>query len=158
MTPPRTRTCEQVVIRFKAKALCMSDTPKDADRQLRANPAEYQRRSGPLGELEGVTTEETQAYEGDEVRGQANKFKGETEKRKEEEGGTGEELGKFICKISRIKPFVISYPAGGKSVVRLCWLDSLKQNSLSLFHITHGKLDSNSVPSGQMMTWNHFIL
>lgn len=63
-----------------------------------------------------------------------------------------------MCKISRIKPFVISYLAGGKSVVRLCWLDSLKQNSLSLFHITHGKLDSNSVPSGQMMTWNHFTL
>lgn len=54
----------------------MSDTPKDADRQLRANPAENQRRSGPLGELEGVITEETRADEGDEVRGQASEFKG----------------------------------------------------------------------------------
>lgn len=73
--------CEQGVIRFEAKALCMSDTPKDADRQLRANPAEYQRRSGPLGELEGVTTEETQADEGDEVRGQAKRVqRGDGEK------------------------------------------------------------------------------
>lgn len=41
----------------------MSDTPKQADRQLRANPAEYQRRLGPLGELEGVTAEEMRADE-----------------------------------------------------------------------------------------------
>lgn len=101
----------------------MSDTPKDADRQLRANPAEYQRRSGPLGELEGVTTEETRADEGDEVRGQANEFKGETEKKKKEEGGTGEELREFMCKIGRIKPFVISYPPSGKSVVSPRWLE-----------------------------------
>lgn len=68
--------CEQVVIRFKAKSPCMSDTPTDADRQLRANPVEYQRQSGPLGELEGVTTEETRADKRDKVRGQANEFKG----------------------------------------------------------------------------------
>lgn len=54
----------------------MSVTPKYADRQLRANPAEYQRRPGPLGELEGVTAEETLVDEGDEVRGQATEFKG----------------------------------------------------------------------------------
>lgn len=54
----------------------MSDTPKHAGRQLRANPAEYQRQPATLGQPEGVTAEETRADKGDEVRGQANEFKG----------------------------------------------------------------------------------
>lgn len=56
--------CEEVVIRFKAKAP-ISDTPRHADRQLTANPAEYQRGPRLLGEIEGVTTEERQADEGE---------------------------------------------------------------------------------------------
>lgn len=65
----------------------MSDTPKDSDRQLRANPAEYQRQSGPRGELEGVTGEETRADEEDEVRGQQTSSKGRRGKRKRKKEG-----------------------------------------------------------------------
>lgn len=52
------------MIRFKAKAP-ISDTPRHADRQLRANPAGYQREPGLLGEMEGVTAEERQTDEGE---------------------------------------------------------------------------------------------
>lgn len=62
----------------------MSDTPNDADRQLRANPAEYQRRSGPLGEQEGVTTEETRADKGYEVGQTSSKGRWKKRKRKKE--------------------------------------------------------------------------
>ena len=56
------------------------------------------------------------------------------EKKKKEEGGIGEEFKEFMCKIGRIKPFVISYPPGGKSEVSPCWLDFLNQ-SLFILHM-----------------------
>lgn len=69
----------------------MSDTPKHADRQLRANPAEYQRRPAPLGQPEGVTSrrdtggrgrrgqgtgKRVQRVDGEEEKGRRRDWKG----------------------------------------------------------------------------------
>lgn len=69
----------------------ISDTPRHADGQLGTNPAEYQRESRLLGEMEGVTAEERQTDEGERSgnrlggvqRGDGEKGEGEKEGRRE---------------------------------------------------------------------------
>lgn len=80
-------------------------------------------------------------------------------KKKRGEGGSGRELREFMCKIKRIKPFVIFYLPSGKSLVSHRSLDHLNQLKLCKpFQIYTVPLILLEAMHAKMITWNHFIL
>lgn len=99
----------------------ISKTPRQADRQLWANPAEYQRK--PRLPMEGVIAQT------DEGRRSGNR-QGGSKRGWRKRGGSRRELRELKCKIKRIKPFVICYLLTDRPLVSHCSLDLLNHPKL----------------------------